>query len=241
MSASSKDRDKPQEPLTTRYRKLLWGIRQNQVKLNKLVELTSANVQDALQLSKEKSKRLGQHKEGPAATRLKKEARCLQRSLKILRQLAADLESCHKSWPTLQMQKVDSPEAAQKQARSGNTILLIDDERITAKSIKHFLHQKSYTVISISNAEEGLEKAFALIPDLILLDIMMPGMNGYQFLDHIKQDKRTEKIPVIILSSLSRESDILEGLEKGAVDYIVKPYSPQVLMSKVAKILSAEK
>ncbi|MGB2908481.1 MAG: response regulator [Candidatus Aminicenantaceae bacterium] len=223
-----------------RYRKLLWGIRHDQAKLLKLAEITSANVQNALELSKEKSHSLGKHKEGPAAARLKKEARCLRRELKSLRQLTVDLEACQKNWPTLQKQEPDSPEAAQKQAQGGNTILVIDDDRITARSIEHFLRQKHYTVMAIRNAEEGLEKAFTLMPDLILLDIMMPGMNGYQFLEHIKQDERTEKIPVIILSSLSRESDILEGLEKGAVDFIVKPYSPQVLISKVAKILSIE-
>jgi DNA-binding response OmpR family regulator len=118
---------------------------------------------------------------------------------------------------------------------------VIDDEKITAKSLEHFLRQKEYSVIAISNAEEGLNTALSVLPDLILLDIMMPGMNGYQFLTHLKEEKAAEQIPVIILSSLSRESDILEGLEKGAVDYIVKPYSPQVLMSKVTKILSAEK
>ena len=240
MSASETASKKPAESLTTRYRKLLWGIRQDQAKLLRLVEITSSRVQNALQLSKEKAQGLGKHTESPTATRLKKEARCLRRELKILQQLTKDLEACHHTWLTLQKPKVDPSEAAQKQAKGGSTILVIDDDRITSKSIEHFLRQKHYTVMAIRNAEEGLEKAFTLKPDLILLDIMMPGMNGYQFLDHMKQDERTEKIPVIILSSLSRESDILEGLEKGAVDYIVKPYSPQVLMSKVAKILSIE-
>ncbi|MFA9455099.1 MAG: PleD family two-component system response regulator [Candidatus Aminicenantaceae bacterium] len=240
MSASETAPKKPPESLTTRYRKLLWGIRQDQAKLLRLVEITSARVQNALELSKEKAQGLGKHTESPTAARLKKEAHCLRRELKILQQLTVDLESCHHTWLTLQKPKVDPSETAQKQAKGGSTILVIDDDRITAKSIEHFLRQKHYTVMAIRNAEEGLEKAFTLMPDLILLDIMMPGMNGYQFLELIKQDERTEKIPVIILSSLSRESDILEGLEKGAVDFIVKPYSPQVLISKVAKILSIE-
>jgi CheY-like chemotaxis protein len=238
MSATGNIPRKPKESLTTRYRKLLWGIRQDQAKLLRLAEIAQDNIQTALKLSREKSQSLGKRKEGPTAARLKQEARCLRQELKILKQMAEDLESCHHSWLSLQKPKVDASLSAQDQTTSGRTILVIDDDRITAKSIEHFLGQKGYTVITSCSAEKGLGKAFTLKPILILLDIMMPGMNGYQFLEHIQQDKRTGDIPVIILSSLSRESDILEGLEKGAVDYIVKPYSPQVLISKVAKILS---
>jgi twitching motility two-component system response regulator PilH len=240
MSATEATPKKTAESLKTRYRKLLWGISQNQAKLLKLAEMTSANMQDALHVSKERVKRLGRHKAGPTATRLKKEARYLKRELKILQQLAVDLESSRTRWSTPQKQNGFSPEAQHKQAKRGNNILVIDDDRITAKSIEHFLRQKHYTVTAIRDAEKGLEKALMLLPDLILLDIMMPGMNGFQVLDKIKQDERTEKIPVIILSSLSRDSDILEGLDKGAADYIVKPYSPQILISKVARILSIE-
>ena len=241
MSASSKDRDKPQEPLTTRYRKLLWGIRQNQVKLNKLVELTIANIEDVLELAGKEKERLEEAGDSVTIEWTAKEIDCLQQELGTLEQLIIELDRCRKSWPTLKKKREPAPQARRKPDRTRPTILVIDDEKITAKSLEHFLRQKEYSVIAISNAEEGLNIALSILPDLILLDIMMPGMNGYQFLTHLKEEKAAEHIPVIILSSLSRESDILEGLEKGAVDFIVKPYSPQVLMSKVTKILSAEK
>jgi CheY-like chemotaxis protein len=241
MSASTKKRDKSQEPLTTRYRKLLWGIRQDQVKLNKLVELTMVNIENALEIAGKERERLEKAGDTASAEWTEKEINCLRHELGTLQQLIVDLERCRKSWPTLRKKKQAAPASRRKPDRARPTILVIDDEKITAKSLEHFLRQKEYDVIAISNAEEGLNAALTVRPDLILLDIMMPGMNGYQFLSHLKEDKAAKNIPVVILSSLSRESDILEGLEKGAVDYIVKPYSPQVLMSKVTKILSSEK
>jgi CheY-like chemotaxis protein len=241
MSASKRNRNRPPEPLTIRYRKLLWGIRQDQVKLNKLVELTMANIENALQLAGKEEERLA--KAGDAATVewTAKEIECLQHEHSTLEQLIVELDRCRKSWPTLIKTTEPAPKTRRKQDRIRPTILVIDDEKITAKSLEHFLRQKEYRVIATFNAEEGLSTALSVLPDLILLDIMMPGMNGYQFLNLLKENQAAEHIPVIILSSLSRESDILEGLEKGAVDFIVKPYSPQVLMSKVTKILSAEK
>jgi len=240
MSASRKDRDKSQEPLTTRYRKLLWGIRQDQVKFNKLVELTAANIRDALELAGKEKERLEESGDGAAVDWTEKEIMCLHHELDTLKQLTIDMERCRDSWPTLKKKKPPATSARSKPERTQPTILVIDDDKITAKSLEHFLSQKDHKVIAISNAKEGLDTALTVLPDLILLDIMMPGMNGYQFLTHLKEEKAAEHIPVIILSSLSRESDILEGLDKGAVDYIVKPYSPQVLISKVTKILSAE-
>jgi CheY-like chemotaxis protein len=241
MSASRKDRDKPQEPLTTRYRKLLWGIRQDQVKLNKLVELTTANIQDALEMAGKEKDRLEEAGDAATIDWTEKEIRCLQHELSTLEQLIVELDRCRKSWPTLKKKKPAAAPTLSKTEKTQPTILVIDDDKITAKSLEHFLSQKDHKVIAISNAKEGLDTALTVLPDLILLDIMMPGMNGYQFLTHLKEENAAEHIPVIILSSLSRESDILEGLDKGAVDYIVKPYSPQVLISKVTKILSSEK
>jgi two-component system alkaline phosphatase synthesis response regulator PhoP len=113
----------------------------------------------------------------------------------------------------------------------------VEDEAIIIKSLSYFLLQANYQVSFALNAEDGLSKAQKEHPHLILLDIMMPGMNGFQFLDKMQRMDRIADIPVIILSSLSRESDILEGLGRGATDYITKPFSPQVLLSKINKIL----
>ena len=225
----------------TRYRKLLWGIRQNQVRLNKLAQLTVATIEDAQRLAGKEKERLEEAGEAAAVEWTDNESQCLQLELKTLKQLIVELDRCRKFWPTLKQKTLAAPRSGRTTDQSRPTILVIDDEKITARSLEHFLRQKEYSVIAIPNAEEGLNTALSILPDLILLDIMMPGMNGYQFLTHLKEEEAARHIPVIILSSLSRESDILEGLEKGAVDYIVKPYSPQVLMSKVTKILSTGK
>ncbi len=239
MSASKQDPQKPSGPSTVRYRKILWGIRQDQAKLHKLSELTIAHIRQALELADDEKERLAETGETAATEWTEKEIRCLQREEKTLERLIEEIEACRKSWPTLDRKKIRKP-GAKPPRRKQPTILVIDDEKITAKSLEHFLRQKKYEVIVAPDAEDGLNKALTLRPDLILLDIMMPGMNGYQFLALLRQDKATAEIPVVVLSSLARESDILEGLEKGAVDYIVKPYSPSVLLSKVTKILSAK-
>jgi CheY-like chemotaxis protein len=239
MSASKPDSQKPSGPLTVRYRKILWGIRQDQAKLHKLSELTIAHIRQALELADGEKERLEKQGETAAAEWTEKEIRCLQRDEKTLKHMIEEIEACRKSWPALDRKKIRKP-GTKAPPKKHPTILVIDDDKITAKSLEHFLRQKKYEVIAVPNAEDGLNKALTIKPDLILLDIMMPGMNGYQFLTLLRQDRVTTDIPVIVLSSLARESDILEGLEKGAVDYIVKPYSPSVLLSKVTKILSAK-
>lgn len=116
-------------------------------------------------------------------------------------------------------------------------ILIIEDEAIIVKTVCYFLEQEDYIVRYSLDPEEGLKMALEEKPDLILLDLMMPGLHGYQIISMIKSNKKTADIPVVILSSLSRETDILEGLERGAADYITKPFSPQILVTKIKKIL----
>jgi PleD family two-component response regulator len=117
-------------------------------------------------------------------------------------------------------------------------ILIIEDDRTTIKIIAHILEQYNFKVEYAQDAEEGLKMAFKLKPDLILLDIMLPGMDGFQTLSKLQTAEETTRIPVIILSSLSGEKDILKGLENGATDYVLKPFSPQILFFKIKKIMS---
>lgn len=117
-------------------------------------------------------------------------------------------------------------------------ILIIEDDRTTIKIISHILEQHEAEVGFAMEAEEGLKKAFKEKPDLILLDIMLPGMDGFQMLKKLQSNEDTSDIPVLILSSLSGEKDIIKGLENGATDYILKPFSPQILFFKIKKILS---
>jgi len=117
-------------------------------------------------------------------------------------------------------------------------VLIVEDDPITIKIITHILEQHDFEVGFATDAEDGFKRAFKEMPNLILLDIMLPGMDGLQLLTKLQATEKTSQIPVVILSSLSAEKDILKGLEKGATDYILKPFSPQILYSKIKKILS---
>ena len=123
-------------------------------------------------------------------------------------------------------------------AIGASKILIVEDDPTTIKIIMHILEQHQFKVGFSTDAEEGLKKAFKEKPDLILLDIMLPGMDGFQMMAKLQASEETSRIPVVVLSSLSGEKDILKGLEKGATDYILKPFSPQILFFKIKKILS---
>ncbi len=125
-----------------------------------------------------------------------------------------------------------------KEPGSSAKILIVEDDRTTIKIISHLLEQHDFKVLSATDAEEGLIMTFKELPDLVLLDIMLPGMDGFQFLAKLRANQQTSRMPVIILSSLSGEKDVLKGLERGASDYILKPFSPQILFFKIKKILA---
>ena len=126
------------------------------------------------------------------------------------------------------------------QSNHSPKILIIEDDPIVIKLIGYFLIKENYSVSFGFNGEEGLVKAIKEKPDLILLDIMMPVMDGFQLLEILKNDKELANIPIIILSSLSQDADILRALKKGASDYLTKPLSPQILLAKIKKYLPSE-
>ncbi len=101
----------------------------------------------------------------------------------------------------------------------------------------HFLSKSNYDVKSVNEGMEGLKIAFAEKPDLILLDVMMPGMDGFRFLELLKKGKRFANVPVLMISALIEEDQVLRALEAGATDYIVKPFSSRIVLAKVHKAL----
>ena len=121
------------------------------------------------------------------------------------------------------------------------TILIIDDEKDIRELITFNLQRYGYATITSINGEEGLEKTSLYNPDLILLDIMLPGINGFQFCSSIRKIKDLKSIPVIILTALGREKHIVKGLEKGADDYITKPFSSKVLLARIKNVLKRNK
>lgn len=117
-------------------------------------------------------------------------------------------------------------------------ILVVDDDLTTVNIISHFLRKENYLVSSSLTGIDGLKQAFKDPPDLILLDVIMPDLNGFQFLSIYRKDEERARTPVVIISSLTEEADVVKGLEIGAVDYITKPFSPQVLIAKIKKNLN---
>lgn len=115
---------------------------------------------------------------------------------------------------------------------SAYTLLIIEDDQEVMQYLAGEL-KDSYRILSCSTAEEGLEIAFNEIPDLILTDIMLPGMDGIDLCRTIKSDLRTEHIPVILLTARSEEQDRLEGLETGADDFIIKPFVLEELKLRI--------
>ena len=117
------------------------------------------------------------------------------------------------------------------------TILAVDDEEDVLELVRYNLDKNGYKVQTATSGEEAIEKARAKLPDLIILDIMLPGINGLDVCKRLKNDPKTDKIPVIMLTAKGEESDIITGLEIGADDYIAKPFSPKVLVARVRRIL----
>ncbi|MBA4394035.1 MAG: hypothetical protein C0407_10825 [Desulfobacca sp.] len=119
-------------------------------------------------------------------------------------------------------------------------ILIIDDAIANIKILGSAL-QSDYKVLFALDAQKGLNSAISNQPDLILLDIMMPGMDGYEACRQLKADKRTRDIPVIFITSRSGEEDEAKGFEAGGVDYITKPFSPLITKARIKTHLELKK
>jgi DNA-binding response OmpR family regulator len=117
------------------------------------------------------------------------------------------------------------------------SILVAEDEPQTAQLIEFKLKQQGYNVTIVSNGEQALKMVGVSRPSLVILDGMMPVMDGFEVLRRIKSDGNSQDIPVIMLTAKSREKDVVTGLELGASDYIVKPFSPAELVARVKKVL----
>ena len=119
-------------------------------------------------------------------------------------------------------------------------ILVVDDEQDLVETIRSKLSSEGYKVFAAHTGVEALEKAKDTKPDLILLDIMMPELNGYQVCKKIKEDDSLKNIPDVILTAKAQESDKFWGLETGADDYITKPFEFKSLLKTITKHLKHE-
>lgn len=129
--------------------------------------------------------------------------------------------------------------ARSQQVNTDTTILLVEDEQDLLELLRYNLSREGFQVETAMTGEAGLKKARELGKhlDLVLLDLMLPGMDGLEVCRTLKGRDHTSSIPVIMLTAKGEESDIVRGLEYGADDYITKPFSPRVLMARIAAVL----
>jgi two-component system phosphate regulon response regulator PhoB len=117
------------------------------------------------------------------------------------------------------------------------TILVIDDEKDLIELVRYNLEKDGFDVIAATDGQSGLDVVKKHRPDLVVLDLMMPGIDGLQICKQLRADPRTGRIPVIMLTAKATEADRIVGLELGADDYITKPFSPREVVARVKAVL----
>ena len=123
---------------------------------------------------------------------------------------------------------------------SAGTILVVDDEPDVRRLLEVVLGRQGYRVLTVGSGLEALVTAQREEPDLILLDIMMEGMDGWEVLKVLKMEDRTRDVPVVILSARVEPKDKIRGLQEGAVDYVTKPFSVKDVMESIRVLLAEE-
>ena len=119
-------------------------------------------------------------------------------------------------------------------------ILIVDDEEDILHFLELVLREKGYEVVTASGGHDALTRAQMETPDLVLLDVMMPQMDGWEVLKLLRVDEETADIPVAMLSARTEAKDRVQGLQEGAVDYICKPFSLQELLGKIEAIFAQQ-
>jgi two-component system phosphate regulon response regulator PhoB len=115
--------------------------------------------------------------------------------------------------------------------------LVVEDERDIAELVAHHLRREGYDVSLARDGEEGIRSAEERIPDVVLLDLLMPKLDGLEVCRRLRRSPRTRGIPILMVSAKDHESDVVSGLELGADDYVTKPFSPAVLLARVRAVL----
>jgi two-component system alkaline phosphatase synthesis response regulator PhoP len=117
------------------------------------------------------------------------------------------------------------------------SILAVDDEEDVLELVRYNFNKEGFKVETATTGEDAIKKAKANPPNAILLDRMLPGIDGIEVCRQLKADSKTSAIPIIMLTAKGEESDVVSGLEVGADDYVTKPFSPKVLIARVRRIL----
>ncbi|WP_374759884.1 PleD family two-component system response regulator [Iodobacter sp.] len=115
-------------------------------------------------------------------------------------------------------------------------ILIVDDSPTERHFLGELLNKNGFQVLTAESGEEAVAKVKEIMPDLILMDVVMPGMNGFQATRTISRDEATKHIPIIMCTSKNQETDMVWGRRQGAVEYVVKPVDSQELLAKIAAL-----
>ena len=115
-------------------------------------------------------------------------------------------------------------------------ILIVDDEADILELLQFNLEKEGYQVLTAATGESAVRTAQAKLPELVILDLMLPGIDGMEVCRILKRDARTANIPIIMLTAKTEDIDIVAGLELGAVDYVTKPFSPKVLVARIRAV-----
>ena len=115
------------------------------------------------------------------------------------------------------------------------TILVVDDEEDILELVRFNLARAGYTVLCADSGEKALEILRSESVDLMVLDLMLPGMDGFSVAKRVKNDPRAQHVPIVMLTAKGSETDVVAGLELGAEDYITKPFSPRVLIARIQR------
>jgi DNA-binding response OmpR family regulator len=118
-----------------------------------------------------------------------------------------------------------------------SSILVVDDDPLIRTLVEHKLRLRGFDVVSAESGEDGLKQVAVKRPDLIVLDAMMPELDGFEVLRRLKEDAATATIPVIMLTARKQESDIVSALSSGARDYLVKPFMAEELIMRIRNLL----
>jgi two-component system phosphate regulon response regulator PhoB len=116
-------------------------------------------------------------------------------------------------------------------------ILVVDDEPDILELVQYNLRKDNYDVVGVESGEEAFTQVRTTSPDLVILDLMLPGVDGLEVCRRLKRDTRTAGIPIVMLTARGEEADIVAGLELGADDYLTKPFSPRVLLARIRAVL----
>jgi len=142
-----------------------------------------------------------------------------------------------KTEQTVHAQDAAPDEVTARVQQDTKRILFVDDEESVVKLIKMYLEHHRYEVITANDGQEGLKRAKTEKPDLIVLDLMLPRMNGYKICGLLKKDTRYAKIPVIMFTARAQEEDVKLGQEVGADAYLIKSCEPEILLAKIKELL----